>query len=87
VRIRRTLLETAVSRRILQFRHLAGDLENSPAGAEALYHLAEVLQEDSLMDEARTQYLELTKRFPESCWTQEAKERLSSLSMIEPTSG
>lgn len=87
VRIRRTLLETAVSRRILQFRHLATELAGSPAGAEALYHLGEVLQEDSLMDEARTQYQELTRQYPESCWTQEAKERLSSLSMIEPTAG
>lgn len=87
VRIRRTLLEPAVSRRILQFRQLANELASGPAGAEARYHLAEVLQEDSLMDEARTQYLELTRRYPESCWTQEAKERLASLSMIEPTAG
>ena len=87
VRIRRTLLEPAVSRRIVQFRQLAGDLRESPAGAEALYHLGEVLQEDSLMEEARTQYLELTRLYPESCWTQEAKERLSSLSMIEPAAG
>jgi outer membrane protein assembly factor BamD (BamD/ComL family) len=87
VRIRRTLLETAVSRRISQFRQLATELKGTPAGAEALYHLGEVLQEDSLMEEARTQYLELTRQYPESCWTQEAIERLSSLSMIEPTAG
>ena len=39
------------------------------------------------MDEARTQYLDVTRQYPESCWAQEAKERLSSLSMIEQRPG
>jgi TolA-binding protein len=66
---------------------LAAELAKRPAGAEAMYDLADVLQEDSLMDEARTQYLDVTRQYPESCWAQEAKERLSSLSMIEQRPG
>lgn len=85
--VRLVLLEPAISRRILQFRRLAAELANSPIRAEALYYLADVLQEDSLMEDARSQFLELTKQFPESCWAQDAKERLSSISMIEPTPG
>lgn len=84
-RIRLELIQPAISLRILRFRELATTLAGRPAEAEAMFRLGEVLQEDSLTAEARSILTELTARFPESCWSDEAKERLSSLSMIERT--
>lgn len=82
-RLRLELMERAVSRRILALRQAVEDLRGRPAGAEAQLRLAEVLQEDSLVADARVVLTELTTQHPESCWAQEAKERLASLSMIE----
>ena len=82
-RLRLDLMERAVSRRILALRQAVEDLRGRPAGAEAQLRLAEVLQEDSLVADARVVLTELTTQHPESCWAQEAKERLASLSMIE----
>lgn len=82
-RIRLELMEKAVSRRILGLRQTVHDLQGRPACAEARLRLAEVLQEDSLVSDARLVLAELTTQYPQSCWAQEAKERLASLSMIE----
>ncbi len=83
VEIRLALLERAISRRIQRFENAATSLSGSPAGATALYYLGDALQQDSLHDEARTRFDELTKGYPDSCWAQEAKDRVSSLSMLD----
>ena len=85
IEIRLSLLERAVSRRIQRFRNAARSLAGQPAGAEALFYLGDALQDDSILDEAKLAYGELTQKYPESCWAREAKERLSSLSMLEAT--
>lgn len=85
VEIRLALLEPAISRRIQQFRSAVASLRGRPAGAEALLRLGDALQEDSILDEAKEAYDELAKEYPESCRAQEARERLSSLSLLETT--
>ncbi len=82
-RVRLDLLEPAISRRIQRFRQAATDLAGRPAGAVAAFRLGEVLQEDSLNSEARMVLGDLVTNYPESCWAEEAKERLASLSLIE----
>jgi outer membrane protein assembly factor BamD (BamD/ComL family) len=83
VEIRLSLLEPAVSRRIRRFHSAADALAGRPSGAEALFRLADARQEDSILDEAKTALELLVKNYPESCWAVEAKERLSSLSMLD----
>jgi outer membrane protein assembly factor BamD (BamD/ComL family) len=83
VEIRLALLEPAISRRIQRFRSAAASLRGQPAGAEALLHLGDALQDDSILDEAKEAYDELAKQYPESCRAEEALERLSSLSLLE----
>jgi outer membrane protein assembly factor BamD (BamD/ComL family) len=73
----------AISRRIAGLRAAAERLSGEPAGAEAHFLLAEVRQEDSLLDEARDTFTELVRTFPDSCWAAEAKERLSALAIAE----
>ncbi|OWY73257.1 hypothetical protein B7486_02615 [cyanobacterium TDX16] len=82
-RIRIEMLERAISRRIIGLRQTVEDLRDRPAVAEARMRLAEVLQEDSLVTEARAVLTELTTLQPDSCWSLEAKERLASLSMMQ----
>lgn len=87
-RLRLHLLEPAVSRRIQRLREAATDLAGRPAGAEARFHLGTVLLEDSLVGEARAVLTELAAQYPDSCWAQAARDRLSSLSIMErPTTG
>ncbi len=81
--VRLALMEPAVSRRIERFRRASVELAGRPSGAEALFQFGGVLQEDSLFDEARGVFAALMRDYPESCWAQEAKDRLASLSMIE----
>lgn len=83
VRVRLEQMQPAISLRILKFRQAAEELKGRPAGAEAMFRLAEVLQEDSLTGEARTVLTELIDLYPASCWAVEAGDRLSSLSMID----
>jgi hypothetical protein len=83
--LRLSLLEPAVSRRLQRFEKAAEALEGRPSGAEALFRLGEARQDDSILDEAKTAYDLLVKNYPESCWAKEARERLSSLSMLEVT--
>ena len=85
--IRLVQMEPAVSRRISRLRILSETLSGRPAGAEAMFYLADVLQEDVIMDEARTVYGELIKVYPDSCWSALAKERLASLALAERATG
>lgn len=85
VEVRLALLEPAISRRIQRFQQVAENLAGRPSGAEALFYLGDARQDDSILDEAKTAYDQLVKSYPESCWTLEAKERLSSLPMQEAT--
>ena len=85
--IRLVLMEPAISRRISRLRTLAETLSGRPAGAEAMFYLADVLQEDSVMDEARSIYGELIKAYPDSYWSASAKERLASLALAERATG
>lgn len=83
VAVRLARLEPAISRRIALFRQETERLAASPAGAEAFFNLAVVLQDDYLMEEARQTFTRLTETHPDSCWAQEAKDRLASLTMME----
>ncbi len=85
-RVRLELLEPAISRRIQRFRGLVAELSGRPAGAEAMFRLGEVLQEDSLTAEARSVMGDLVSGYPESVWAHEASERLASLAMMDRTS-
>ncbi len=83
VQVRLVLEERAISRRLRQFAEASENLAGRPCGAEALFWLGEARQEDSILDEAKTAFDGLVKEYPDSCWADEAKERLSSLSMLE----
>lgn len=83
VRLELAGMERAVSRRIQRYEDAAEALAGRPSGAVALFRLGEALQRDSLIDEARTIYDHLSRSYPNSFWTQEAQERLSSLSMLD----
>ncbi len=83
VEIRLTRLEPAISRRIQRLDIAARTLAGHPSGAEARYYLADALQEDSLLEEAKASFEELIKAYPESCWSQEAKQRLTSLAILQ----
>ncbi len=85
VMIRRAMLELAISRRIQRFQQAAQTLAGRPSGAEALFQLGDARQDDSLLDEAKAAFDQLVKDYPDSCWAAEAKERLSSLPMLEAT--
>jgi len=85
VDIRLAMLEPAVSRRIRRFQQAAQTLAGRPSGAEALFRLGDARQDDSILDEAKSAFDQLVKNYPESCWAAEAKERLSSLPMLEAT--
>jgi hypothetical protein len=83
VEIRLALMERAVSRRIQRFQNAVRSLVGQPPGAEALFYLGGSLEEDSILEDAKVAFDELIKKYPESCWADEAKERMSSLSMLE----
>jgi outer membrane protein assembly factor BamD (BamD/ComL family) len=83
VEIRLALMERAVSRRIQRFQNVARSLVGQPAGAEALFYLGDALEEDSILDGAKAAFEELTEQYPESCWAEEAQERLSSVAMLQ----
>lgn len=76
-------LEPAISRRIDYFRRIADQLRGHPAYCEAMYYLAEVLQEDSLVEDARQVLQDLVRDCPQSCWAEEAHDRLTTLPMLE----
>jgi outer membrane protein assembly factor BamD (BamD/ComL family) len=86
VNVRLAMLEPAISRRIQRFLQVSQTLAGRPSGAEALFCLGDARQDDSILDEAKTAFDQLVKSYPESCWAGEAKERLSSLPMLEATS-
>ncbi|MFQ5411803.1 MAG: tol-pal system YbgF family protein [Phycisphaerae bacterium] len=83
VDIRLTRLEPAISRRIQRLDIAARTLAGHPSGAEARYYLADALQEDQLLEEAKVSFEELIKAYPRSCWSQEAKQRLTSLAILQ----
>lgn len=82
IRIRQALLVPSVLQRITQLLSLASRLDGRPAGAAALFHLAQAYEDDSIIDEAKATLEELVRKYPESCWSDEAKDRLSSLTML-----
>ncbi|GJQ25037.1 MAG: hypothetical protein HBSAPP02_00690 [Phycisphaerae bacterium] len=82
-RIRLTMQEAAISRRIDRFRVLVSQLANRPSAAQAMFCLAEVLEDDNITDEARARYDDLSRTHPNSCWAQEAAARLATLSVAE----
>lgn len=81
--VRLAMLEPAISRRIQRFQQAAQTLSGRPPGAEALFQLGDARQDDSILDEAKAAFDQLVKNYPDSCWAAEAKERLSSLPMLE----
>ncbi len=85
VEVRLALMEPAISRRIQRLTHAAETLAGRPAGAEALFRKAQALREDSLIDEAKAAFETLVKAYPQSCWSTEAKEHLTSLSILQET--
>lgn len=80
--VRLGVLQPSVSRRIYQLETVVQSLTNRPAGAEALFHLAAALEEDSILDGAKRTFEELVDSYPESCWAREAKQRLTALSIL-----
>ncbi|MFQ5422744.1 MAG: tetratricopeptide repeat protein [Phycisphaerae bacterium] len=72
----------SVFQRITRFRTIVAKLDGHAAGAEALFYLAEALDEDSIVDKAKATLDELVRKYPDSCWADEARERLSSLTML-----
>jgi len=82
--VERARLVPSVWQRITRLLSLAGRFEGRPAGAPALYHLADAYEEDSILDEARATLTDLVRRYPESHWSNEARVRLSSLTMLAP---
>lgn len=83
IEIRLALLERAISRRLQRFGNAAVTLEGKAAQAEAMFYLADTLQEDTRFNDARLEFEKLIQTHPESCWAHESQTRLSSLSLME----
>ena len=81
-RVRLAMMDPALSRRIARLQRESERLADRPAGAEAYYFLADALQEDHLLSDAREVYEKLVKTFPESCWAADARDRISGLSIL-----
>jgi len=81
--IRAAALIAAMSRRIDRMRTIVQQTENHPAHPEAMFRLAEALQDDSIADECEHTLEELTKLHPQSVWAQEARERLMSVTILK----
>ena len=68
-----------------------GNLLNNPyfvgfaraQGRPTLFHLATACQEESILDEAKATLEELVRRYPESCWSDQARRSLASLTMLD----
>lgn len=83
VRVRLAQMEPARSRRIQRLRALADSLAGRPAGAEARFALADALQEDSLLEEARSALDGLVAAHPASVWAEAGRKRLTALSVLQ----
>ena len=81
--VRLALREPAISRLIQRLENAAESLSGLPAGAEARFYLGEALQEDSLLEDAKIAFQKLIADYPESCWSQEAKQRLTALPILQ----
>lgn len=80
---RQARLIPSMMKQISRYRGIATQYDGRPAAAEALFQLAMVCQEDLILDEAKATLEELVRRYPESCWSDEAKRRLASLTMLD----
>lgn len=74
-----------ISRRIERMRAIVRQTEGHPAHAEALFRLADALQDDRITDECENTLEELVRQHPQSTWAQEARERLMSVTMLKGT--
>jgi len=81
--IRAATLIPPVSRRIERLRAIVRQTDDHPSHAEALFRLADALQDDSITDECENTLEELTRLHPQSVWAQEARERLMSVTMLK----
>ena len=85
--IRGATLIPPISRRIERMRAIVRQTEGRAAHAEALFRLADALQDDSITDECENTLEELTRQHPQSVWAQEARERLMSVTMLKSGAG
>lgn len=81
--IRRATLIPPISRRIERMRAIVRQTDGRAAHAEALFRLADALQDDSITDECENTLEELVRLHPQSVWAQEARERLMSVTMLK----
>ncbi|HRW53187.1 MAG TPA: tetratricopeptide repeat protein [Phycisphaerae bacterium] len=84
-RVRLAMLDPALSRRILRLRKAMDQLEARPAGAEAQFCYGDALQEDHLLADAREVFESLIRNYPDSCWSADARDRISALSILMQT--
>ncbi|MCG8404621.1 MAG: tetratricopeptide repeat protein [Phycisphaerales bacterium] len=84
---RLAMMEHVITRRIERFQKVAEALAGRPSGAKAQFHLADALQEHSRLMEAKESFETLIQRYPESCWSTEAQERLDALSILQEAMG
>ena len=80
---RQARLIPSMMKQISRYRGIATEYDGRPAAAEALFHLATACQEESILDEAKATLEELVRRYPESCWSDQARRSLASLTMLD----
>ncbi|MCZ6816638.1 MAG: tetratricopeptide repeat protein [Planctomycetota bacterium] len=80
---RQAHLIPSMMKQISRYRGIATEYDGRPAAAEALFHLATACQEESILDEAKATLEELVRRYPESCWSDQARRSLASLTMLD----
>jgi len=83
VEIRAASLIPPISRRIDRLRAIVRQSDGHAAHAEAMFRLAEALQDDSIADECEQVLEELTRLHPQSVWANEARERLMSVNILK----
>jgi hypothetical protein len=83
VKVRLAELASPTGRDVERYREAAGALAGQAAGAEASFFLADALQEQSRVVEARETFELLVSTFPSSCWAEAASYRLAALAILQ----
>ncbi len=82
VQVRLALLEPDPASRITRLTQVIEERRNHPAMTEALFHLANLLQESNKLDEAVLSFNRLIESSPDSSWAKLADHRLTALRIL-----
>lgn len=82
IEVRLALLEPDTASRIARLTGVAEQWRKSPASSEALFHLAEILQEADRLDEAEQAFRKLVETWPAMSWSKLAENRLTAIGIL-----